>query len=239
MKWTVLWPRLALPLRFRLVVLGSGAVAAAWVVAPALLRRVTFFQVRQVELVGVRYLPPEAVLAALRLPARASVFDDTRRLTDRVQGVAGVADARVLRRLPSALKVVVREVEPVAFVAGPRGLMVVDASGRALPFDPSRGELDLPIAASTDSGVLAVLALIQSVDAAFFQDVTAARRVGRGDVALEWGNRRVLLRRDAGPEVIQALVLVAQDLAARGRPYRELDARYAGQVVVRRKVSGA
>src|SRR5439155_13196678 len=125
-----------------------------------------------------------------------------------------------------------REVEPVAFVPGPRGLMVVDASGRALPFDPSRGELDLPIAASTDSGVLAVLALIQSVDAAFFQDVTAARRVGRGDVALEWGNRRVLLRRDAGPEVIQALVLVAQDLAARGRPYRELDARYAGQVVV-------
>jgi hypothetical protein len=40
--------------------------------------------------------------------------------------------------------------------------------------------------------------------------------------------------RDAGPEVIRAVVLVAQDLNAKGRPYVELDARFAGQVVVRR-----
>jgi hypothetical protein len=33
------------------------------------------------------------------------------------------------------------------------------------------------------------------------------------------------------------VVLVAQDLAARERPYVELDARYAGQVVVRRRRS--
>jgi cell division septal protein FtsQ len=148
----------------------------------------------------------------------------------------------VARRLPGALRVVVREVEPVAFVPGPRGLAVVDALGRALPFDPSRSELDLPIAATADSGVLAVLALIQSVDATLYQDITAARRMsgeGRGDVMLEWGPRRVLLRRDAGPEVIQAVVLVAQDLAAKARPYGELDARYAGQVVVRRRATGA
>ena len=71
---------------------------------------------------------------------------------------------------------------------------------------------------------------------ALFQEITAARRVGsRGDVELEWGPRRVLLRRDAGPEVIQAVVLVAQDLALKARRYAELDARYAGQVVVRRR----
>jgi len=34
-------------------------------------------------------------------------------------------------------------------------------------------------------------------------------------------------------------VLVAQDLAAKGRAYRELDARFAGQVVVRRQASGS
>jgi hypothetical protein len=33
-------------------------------------------------------------------------------------------------------------------------------------------------------------------------------------------------------------VLVAQDLAAKGRAYGELDARFAGQVVVRRKATG-
>ncbi len=62
---------------------------AAWLVAPALLRHVAFFRVRQIELVGVRNLAPEVVLAALRLPAGASVFSDTRLLADRVRGVPG------------------------------------------------------------------------------------------------------------------------------------------------------
>jgi hypothetical protein len=58
-------------------------------------------------------------------------------------------------------------------------------------------------------------------------------------VLLELGPRRVLLRPDAGPEVIRGVALVAQDLAAKGRPYAELDARFAGQVVVRRKRAGS
>ena len=80
---------------------------------------------------------------------------------------------------------------------------------------------------------------MQAVDAGLYQEITVARRLTRGDVALELGSRRVLLGRDAGPEVIQAVVLVAQDLAAKRRPYAELDARYAGQVVVRRRARGA
>jgi len=34
------------------------------------------------------------------------------------------------------------------------------------------------------------------------------------------------------------VVLVANDLASRSRPYAELDARYAGQIVVRRTAGG-
>jgi len=82
-----------------------------------------------------------------------------------------------------------------------------------------------------------VLALIQSVDPALFQTITSARGLARGDVLLELGPRRVLLGRDAGPEVIRAVVLVAQDLDAQGRRYVELDARFAGQVVVRQRPS--
>ena len=221
------------------VVLGALAI---WLVAPSVLKRLAFFRVRQVEVVGVKNLDPDAVLAALRLAPKASVFDDTRLLADRVRSLAGVADAHVARRLPAALKVIVREVEPVALVPGAGGLVAVDAAGRPLPFDPARAAggvgLDLPIAQVADSGIVQVLARIQAFDPVLFQDIDAARRFGaRGDVLLELGSHRVLLARDAGPEVVQAVVLVARDLAAKARRYAELDARYAGQVVVRRKAS--
>ena len=229
----------------RRVLWWGGAVLgglALWLATPAVLRHLAFFRVRQVEVVGVKNLDPDAVLAALRLAPKASVFDDTRLLADRVRGLAGVADARVARRLPAALKVIVREVEPVALVPGVGGLVAVDAGGRPLPFDPARapgvGGLDLPIAQVADSGIVQVLARVQAFDPVLFQEIDAARRFGaRGDVLLELGSHRVLLARDAGPEVVQAVVLVARDLAAKARRYSELDARYAGQVVVRRKAS--
>jgi len=235
------WPRWRQ--RALLGVAGSALLVPCWLGAPLVLRRLPMFRVRQIELVGVRNLAPDAVIAALRLGPRASVFGDTRLLADRVRGLAGVAEARVVRRLPAALSVVLREVEPAALVAAPRGsgrgLVAVDAAGRPLPFDPARSGLDLPIVVSDDSGVVAVLALIQSVDPALFQTITGARGFARGGVLLEVGPRHVLVGRDAGPEVIRSVVLVAQDLAAKGRAYRELDARFAGQVVVRRKASGS
>jgi len=230
----------------RRVLIWSGAVLGAvvlWLAAPSVLRRLAFFRLRQVEVVGVKNLDPDAVLAALRLAPKASVFDDTHLWADRVRGLDGVADARIVRLLPAALKVIVREVEPVALVQGAGGLVAVDAGGRRLPFDPSRaagggGGLDLPIAQAADSAIVQVLARIQAFDPVLFQDIDAARRFGtRGDVLLELGSHRVLLARDAGPEVVQAVVLVARDLAAKARRYSELDARYAGQVVVRRKAS--
>src|SRR6266481_7075088 len=224
-------------------VAGSALLVLCWLGAPLVLRRLPMFRVRQIELVGVRNLAPDAVIAALRLGPRASVFGDTRLLADRVRGLAGVAEARVVRRLPTVLSVVLREVEPAALVAAPRGsgrgLVAVDAAGRPLPFDPARSGLDLPIVASGDSGVVAVLALIQSVAPALFQTITGARGFARGAVLLEIGPHRVLVGRDGGPEVIRAVVLVAQDLAAKGRAYVELDARFGGQVVVRRRATAS
>ena len=113
-------------------------------------------------------------------------------------------------------------------------MSVVDAAGGALSFDPARSAPDLPVAAAADTGLIGLLARVQQTDPELFQEVTAARRARR-DVVLELGARRLLLRGDAGPEVIQGVSLVARHLAAQGRAYAELDARYAGQVVVRRK----
>jgi cell division septal protein FtsQ len=221
--------------RTGLATAGVCGVVALWVGAPRVLGELDVFRLRRIELVGVRHLAPDAVIGALRLGPEASVFADRALLADRVKGMGGVADAWVERRFPAALTIRVRETEPVALVPGSRGLVVVDGRGRTLPFDPARSGLDLPIAQRADSGVAAVLAMIRSVDPALFRDVLSARPTARGDVMVELESRRVLFRRDAGPEDIRAVVLVAQDLAARERSHAELDARYDGQVVVRRR----
>jgi cell division septal protein FtsQ len=221
------------------VLLWAGAamtVMVIWMGAPLALRRLAFFRVRQVELVGIRFLDADRVLAALRMSPRASVFDDTEVLAERLRGLDGIADASVIRRPPASLKVIVREIEPVALVLNGRGALApVDADGRQLPFDLE--SLDLPIVHAADSAVVGVLARVLAFDPALYQAIDAARRIEtqRGGVVLELGAHRVLLSRDAGPEVIQAVMLVARDLAAKARPYAELDGRYAGQVVVRRR----
>jgi len=230
------WPRAS-----RRVLRWAGAVMivmAIWMTAPLLLRRIAFFRVRQVELVGIRYLDADQVLAALRLAPQASVYDDTDMLAERLRGLDGVADAVVSRRPPGSLKVIVREIEPVALRMNGRGaLEPVDADGRALPYDLTG--LDLPVVPAADSAVVGVLARVQAFDPALFQTIDAARRTpslrGGGAVLLELGAHRVLLGNDAGPEVIEAVVLVARDLAARRRSYAELDARFDGQIVVRRR----
>jgi POTRA domain, FtsQ-type len=214
-----------------------AAALVLWFGGPLLLRHVGFFRVRQIELFGVRYMAPGAVIGALALAPHASVFDATDPLTARLRTLPGIADARVVRRFPGALKVIVREVEPVALVPGAAAgpLTVVDSGGRALPYDPSRVELDLPVAASVDSGLMAVLALVQSVDPTLFETISSARPTrGGSGVVLQMGSKRLLLARDAGPDVIRAVERVTEDLATRERSYTELDARYAGQVIVRK-----
>lgn len=219
------------------VVAGLGLLGVAWLALPRAAAKLSWFRVRRIELVGVRHLEPDMVIGALRLGPRANVFTDVNLLADRVRGVAGVAEARVVRRLPGVLRVMVREVEPVVFVPGRHGLEAVDGGGTVLPFDPARATLDLPIAERTDTAVAGVLALVRAAEPGLFSEVEYARATSRGDVSLDWESHRVLLRRDAEPEDIRAVVLVAQDLTARGRRYAELDARYAGQVVVRRRRS--
>jgi len=172
------------------VLLWAGAamlVMTLWMAAPLALRRLAFFRVRQVELIGIRYLDADQVLAALGLSRRASVFDDTNVLAERLRELDGVADASVIRRPPASLKVIVREVEPVALVANGRGaLSPVAADGRAMPFDVAG--LDLPVVQAADSGVVALLARVQVFDPALFQSIDAARlNAPGGDVLLELG----------------------------------------------------
>lgn len=215
------------------------AIAAALVLAagvllgPRALRHVGFFRVRRLELIGVRYLPPEQLVARLGLRRNQNLFEDAGEIVRRAEGVAGVVSARVERRLPGTLRVVIVERAPLAFAPGPDGLVVLDERG-PLPYDPAATGLELPLVPRPDSVVLSALARVRAADSALYQEVDAAERGPTGAVILEMGQRRAMVRGIPTIEEVQAVAVVHRYLASTHRPYPELDARFAGWVVARR-----
>jgi cell division septal protein FtsQ len=213
-----------------------GALALGlglWFGLPHLLSGLDFFRVRRVEIAGLQYLDPAKVIGALRLAPRASVFDDPAPLARRVLAMPGVTAAGVGHRLPGTLEVDLVEAAPVALAGRGDGLVLLDAGGRVLPFDPLRSAPDLPLAANGDAAVTGVLARVRDSDPDLFARIGAAWRVGP-DVVLEVGGRRLWFGAQVTAEDIRAVMAVEQALARSGRPYQELDGRFAGQVIVRR-----
>ena len=212
---------------------GLGLGLALWFGLPRLLRGLDFFRVRRVEIAGLQYLDPAKVIAALKLSPKASVFDDPAPLRRRVYAMPGVNAVEVGRRLPGTLMVELVEAAPVALASRGDGLVLLDARGRVLPFDPLRSAPDLPLAANGDAIVTGVLARVRDSDPNLFARIGAAWRVGP-DVVLEVGGRRLWFGAQVSAEDIRAVMAVEQALARSGRAYQELDGRFAGQVIVRR-----
>lgn len=218
-------------------VVGAAAIAAGvWFGTPQVFRHFGFFDVRRIEIVGARHLAAEIVLDALALPADANVFNGFKQAERRIREIPGVIDARVGRRIPGTLRVVVSEAEPVALSPTRDGLALLDVSGVTLPFDPARSAPNLPVIAETDSVLTTLLARVRSADPDLFSRVSAASRRA-GDVVLDLGHWRLWLRSDAEPEVLIAAMDVARDLTRRGWKFQELDVRFGGQVIVRGRVA--
>jgi hypothetical protein len=215
-------------------ILGGLAVAALAVWGlPRLLGHSEFFRVRRLEIRGVEHLPAIDVAEALPLDSVASVFDDLSPIKAAAESIPGLDEVRVGRRLPGTIVVTVREVSPVALVMSRGRLRLVEEHGRVLPFDPSFSAPDLPvIRGAPDSMVTQLLARVREADPTFFGRVESAWRIGP-DVALTVDKQRYLFQPDSPAEVIQAVMLVEQDLTQRGRRWAELDGRFSGQVVVR------
>ena len=207
-------------------------VTVTWSFGPRLLRRIDFFRVRRVELVGATNLGRDEILRGLALGRNANVFDDLAPIERRAKAIPGVATAEVSRRVPGTLVVELTEVAPVALVPGRDGLSAMDATGHILPFDPSVAAPDLPLSPRPDSLVGRLLGQVLAADPALFAQVGSADRDGNW-VVLSVGRRRLIFRPDATMETIRAVTAVAQDLARLGRPWQELDGRWAGQVIVR------
>ncbi len=212
----------------------SGGVALVLLVTVGgfkLIRRLSFFSVQRVELVGARYLTPAVMARALAVPKGTSIFDGTAALERRASQVAGVVEARVSRRLPGTIRVTVREAEPVALAEKGGRLVLVDQAGRELPFDPTRPAEDLPLA-EADSAVAGLLSRMRDAEPNLYAKVERGARIKR-DVALDIAAGRLWFRAGATSEEIRHLVMVSEYLARRGRAWRELDARFASRVVVR------
>jgi cell division septal protein FtsQ len=221
--------------RYALLILGGLTIALVLAsAAPQVVRRLEFFRIRRVEIAGTQYLAPAEIISALGLHERSSVFDNLLTASRELRALPGVQSALVTRRLPGTLEVVVEEAVPVALAPqGPR-LALLDSNGTSLPFDPAATAPNLPIAASADRLIAGVLGAVRAANPLLFARIQAARRLQDGVILEVDGGRRLWFGPAATAEDIRAVMAVAEDLARQGRSYGELDARYAGQVIVRR-----
>jgi cell division septal protein FtsQ len=198
-----------------------------------LLSRLDFFRVRHVQVRGTQYLPAEEVAMRLAADTTMSIWNDLAPLRERVLGHPQIADARIGRRLPATLVVTVEENLPVALVSGPGGLQPYDSAGRALPIDPARALLDLPVIYAPDAELLRALGRIAAEQPAFYDRINTVRRDGEGAMIVELDSIRVRAQLGVSGSRLSDIFPVESDLARRGARAAELDLRYRDQVIVR------
>lgn len=220
-------------------------VALAGVYGPDAARGMDTFRVRQVEVVGTRFLEPYSVVRAAGLSDRSSLFDDPRAWRAGVRTLALVDEVRVRRFYPSKVLLEVREVEPVALVSAGT-LRPVDGAGRLLELEPAGAVLDLPVvtgveveggsvaAGASRSAIVTVARLLeQAGDVA--QRVSQAELVGE-DLWLTLRDARATAVVSAAATSVELtqLELALSDLVSRGElaQVRTIDVRFRDQVVV-------
>ena len=220
--------------------LRRGALAIAAIIAitcpwwgRAIASQLSFFRVRRVEIVGVRYLAPSEILARLRVDTTRSVWDDLSVLERRVAAHPQVSQVSVSRRLPGTLVVNVVENMPIALVSTDRGFLVFDERGRQLPLDPSRVPVDLPIAARRDTALFRLLARVRTDRPAVFARLSDVTRVGDREVLIRFKTLPVRAMLDVTPDRLAEIFPVEADLAKRQARVAELDLRFRDQVIAR------
>ena len=215
-----------------IVLLCTVLTAPRW--GRAMMRRMTYFHVRSIEIRGARYLQPSDVVARLRVDTLRSIFDDVTPLEERLRGHPQIDSVHITRHPPGTLIVTITENLPVALVPFGDGTRPYDSAGKALPIDPSRTTLDLPILTSPDPGTLHLLGAIQRQEPAFFQRISTIQRDGPNDVIFVLTpSLRVRTSLGVAPIRLQDIFPVESDLVHRHEQPAELDLRYRDQVIAR------
>ena len=215
------------------VVVLALLVSPVW--APHVLRRLSFFRVRRVEILGTRYTSPTELLDRLKVDTMRSVWDPLDPLAARVRTHAQVESVTVRRRLPGTLVVQVKERHPVALVSGPGGLRAVDERGRRLPLDPSRTPVDAPVvtAAPRDTMVYHLLGAMQRDAPALYARLSSIRAAGTDEIVLQIADLSVRAMTNVTLARLGDIEPVQRDLMRRQVRAAEIDLRYRDQVIAR------
>jgi cell division protein FtsQ len=218
----------------------SVLVAAAVIAAGSapwwgrhILRGMAFFRVRSVEVDGAQYLAARDVVARMGIDSTANVWDDDRPVANRLHAMPMVKSVRITRKLPSTLVVHLIEQPPVALVPGSTGLRAFDGRGNALPIDPTRVDLDLPIASGPDPAILRMLDAARRALPALYGRISGVRRSSDGDLVITLLDMRVIAPSNVDAQRLADVLPVMADLARRHARADELDLRYRDQVVAR------
>jgi cell division protein FtsQ len=217
--------------------LAGIALAATLITMPkwgtATVRKLNYFHIRKLEIRGVRYLQPDDVVARVRVDTSRSIVDDVTPLEVRLRSHPQIAEVHVTRRFPGTLVVTIRENLPVALVPRGDGLQPYDSAGKALPIDPSRANLDLPILTVPDRGALRTIGDLRAADRSMFDRVSQVEPVGPDLLFTLTSSLRVRVSPGVAPERFRDIFPVESDLARRNERAEELDLRYRDQVVAR------
>ncbi|MBY0489188.1 MAG: FtsQ-type POTRA domain-containing protein [Gemmatimonadaceae bacterium] len=226
------------PRWLRLVRLSAAVVAVVAVATspwwgPRALSRLDYFHVRRVEFFGVRYAKTSELLALLHVDTLQSVWQPLEPLAQRLQAHPLVRTVEVDRELPGRLSVHVVEREPAALVPGDGRLQPADAAGHLLPIDPVRVPLDLPLAAQSDSALLAVLDALRQSAPELYGRIVQAERVGKEELRFRLGTLIVRTTPDVTVARFKDILPVEADLTRNALRVVELDLRFRDQVIAR------
>jgi cell division protein FtsQ len=221
--------------RIALVAIGVLLLLASPLWGPGMLRRLAFFRVRKVEILGTRYTAPGELLERLKVDTTRSVWDPLAPLEARVRSHPQVANVVVTRRLPGTIVVQVTERHPVALVDGPGGLRAVDERGVRLPLDPSRTPVDAPIvtAAPRDTMVYHLLGAMQRDAPALYAKLSSIRSSGADEILLQIADLSVRAMTSVTLARLGDIDPVERDLVRRQLRPTEIDLRYRDQVIAR------
>ncbi len=216
------------------VALGAVLVGVGFVfLSPLAFREIDFFQVRQIEVVGLQYLDHRAVLESLQLAPDRTVFHSPKEIIERGMAIPGVEGVEVERRLPGTLRITFEERVPVAFEIADSGLVPLDEGGQVLPYDPLVSGMDLPLVDRADPVLIRALAVVRSTDLALFQEAESASIRGDSTVAIQLANQVLLLHGVPSIERLEDIAAVRRRLDKETRRASEIDARFDGWVIVR------
>ncbi|HEX8943121.1 MAG TPA: FtsQ-type POTRA domain-containing protein [Gemmatimonadaceae bacterium] len=219
--------------RLSLIAIAIVLVVGAPLWGPLLLRRLTFFHVHRVEILGARYVAPRDILSRLHVDTMASVWDPTGPLAVRVAGHPAIQHAEVRRKLPGTLVIEIVERVPIALVQAAGGFRVYDARGVALPIDPARVLVDLPVLMERDTTALRLLGAMHAARPDLYDRVSAVRRAGRDELILQLKTEPVRVMQDVTLDRLADIEPVEADLGRKQLHVAEIDLRYRDQVIAR------